>query len=147
MSSMKLSTLFIFLTVTVISFSQKKVEWLFNYNSSAKSIEMKAVLADGWHLYSQYIANDIGPVPTTFVFEPSSSFKLIGKVDEPKPIQEYDENFEALLDYFEDEVVFNQRVSYKKNTTLHGAVTYMACNATQCLPPVDEKFTIELTTE
>lgn len=144
---MKFSVLFIFLHVTLISFSQKKVEWTYSFNSITKVIEMKADMADGWHLYSQHVANDIGPVPTTFEFEPSSTFKLIGKVDEPKPIQEYDENFEALLDYFEDEVIFSQRISFKKNTTLRGTVTYMACNATQCLPPVDEKFTIELTTE
>lgn len=137
----------IYLSVCAVSFSQKKVEWSYNFNSSTKVIEMKAQMADGWHLYSQHVANDIGPVPTTFNFEPSSSCKLIGKVDEPKPIQEYDENFEALLDYFEGEVIFSQRVSLKKNTSLYGTVIYMACNATQCLPPVDERFIIELTTE
>lgn len=147
MSAMKFSVFSIYLLFCVASFSQKKVDWSFNYNSNAKVIEMKADLADGWHLYSQHVANDIGPVPTTFVFETNSSFKLIGKVDEPKPIQEYDENFEALLDYFEGEVIFSQRISFKKDTVLQGTVTYMACNATQCLPPVDEKFTIELTTE
>jgi thiol:disulfide interchange protein DsbD len=144
---MKFSTFFTFLIFTSISFSQEKVEWTYNYNPSSKVIELKADLADGWHLYSQHIANDVGPVPTTFVFESSSSFKLIGKVDEPKPIREYDENFEALLEYFEGEVIFSQRIAFKKNITLQGTVTYMACNATQCLPPVDEKFTIELTTE
>lgn len=144
---MKLLTFFILIFLALNSFSQKKVEWSFAYNPVSRVIEMKADLADGWHLYSQHVANDIGPVPTTFTFEPNSAFKLIGKVDEPKPIQEYDENFEALLDYFEDEVVFSQRISVKKNTKLLGVVTYMACNATQCLPPADEQFTIELTTD
>lgn len=144
---MKLNSLILFLLLTSSVFSQKKVEWIFQYNSSIKAIEMKADLADGWHLYSQHIANDIGPVPTTFTFDTNSGVKLIGKVDEPKPVQEYDENFEALLDYFEHDVIFSQRVSFKKNTTISGTVTYMACNATQCLPPVDERFTIELTTE
>jgi hypothetical protein len=144
---MKFSTVFIFIIFTLSAFAQKKVQWTFSYNPSLKVIEMKADLAEGWHLYSQNVANDIGPVPTTFTFESGSTYKLIGKVDEPKPIQAYDENFEALLDYFEDEVMFTQRVSIKKSTTLSGTVTYMACNSTQCLPPADENFTIELTTE
>jgi hypothetical protein len=144
---MKFSMFFVFLFSSLVSFSQKKVDWSFSYNQEAKAIEMKAQLADGWHLYSQHVANDIGPVPTTFTLTTNSAIKLIGKVDEPKPIQEYDENFEALLDYFENEVLFTQRIIVKKTTTLEGTVTYMACNATQCLPPVDEHFKIELTTE
>ena len=51
---------------------------------------MKATIDEGWHLYSQYINNKIGPVPTAFVFTPTEKVKLIGKTEEPTPIKEYD---------------------------------------------------------
>lgn len=136
-----------FLTICTFSFTQEKVQWHFTFNKETKVIEMNAEIAEGWHLYSQHVQNDIGPVPTSFLFDENSAVKFIGKVNEPSPIQKYDENFEAMLDFFEKDVIFVQRVSFKKNTTITGAVTYMACNETMCLPPVDELFTIELITE
>lgn len=125
--------------------AQSKITWDYSFNKETKTIEIKANLAEGWHLYSQHIANDVGPVPTSFTFQENKSVKFLGKVSEPEAIQEYDENFEAMLDFFEDEVVFRQRVSVKKETTVQGTVTFMMCNKTQCLPPVDEKFTVQIT--
>lgn len=136
---------FSFLLISCFGFSQTKIQWTYSYNSELKSIEIQAVIADGWHLYSQHVDNEIGPVPTSFSFENNDQIKLIGKVTEPAPIQKYDENFEAMLDFFEGKVIFSQRLSVKESTILKGVVTYMLCNDTMCLPPVDEEFTIEIT--
>ena len=124
---------------------QSKIQWAYSYNPDQKTIDIKAKIADGWHLYSQHVSNEIGPVPTSFVFKENNLIKLIGKVTEPKPIQKYDENFEAMLDFFEGEVTFSQRISAKESTKVEGVVTYMLCNDTMCLPPVEEQFTIEIT--
>jgi thiol:disulfide interchange protein DsbD len=126
-------------------FSQTKIQWYYSYNAQLNAIEIQATLADGWHLYSQHVANEIGPVPTSFVFEPNDAVKFIGKVNEPQPIQKYDENFEAMLDFFEGKVLFTQRLSVKQNTIITGTLTYMLCNDVMCLPPVDEKFKITIT--
>jgi hypothetical protein len=135
------------LFISILAQAQQTIAWNFRYNKETKALELSADLADGWHLYSQYIANDVGPVPTSFQFEENKAIKLIGKVNEPTPTQEYDENFEAMLDFFEDQVVFTQRISVKKDTTLKGFVTFMMCNKTMCLPPSDQHFSIELTTD
>lgn len=134
---------FIFFSLSGIA--QSKIQWTYTYNSEGKTIDIQANIAEGWHLYSQHVDNQIGPVPTSFTFEDNASIKLIGKVTEPTPIQKYDENFEAMLDFFEGKVVFTQRISVKDDTTLNGVVTYMLCNDTMCLPPVDEQFTITIT--
>lgn len=134
---------FIFFSLSGIA--QSKIQWTYTYNSEGKTIDIQANIAEGWHLYSQHVDNQIGPVPTSFTFEDNASIKLIGKVTEPTPIQKYDENFEAMLDFFEGKVVFTQRLSVKDDTTLKGVVTYMLCNDTMCLPPVDEQFTITIT--
>ncbi len=131
--------------ISSLSFGQSKIQWDYSYNKEQKAIEIEATIADGWHLYSQHINNEIGPVPTSFLFTENTQIKLIGQVTEPLPIQKYDENFEALLDFFEGKAVFIQRVSTKGNTTISGSVTYMLCNETMCLPPTEELFEIPIT--
>lgn len=144
---MKCFLVIFLLFISILAHAQQRIAWNFSYNKETKVLELSADLADGWHLYSQHIANDVGPVPTSFQFEENKAIKLIGKVNEPTPTQEYDENFEAMLDFFEDQVVFTQRISVKKDTTLKGFVTFMMCNKTMCLPPSDQQFSIELTTD
>jgi hypothetical protein len=139
----------IFCIVTVLflslsTHSQEIVEWSFSYNVNSKTVEMKAVIKDGWHLYSQHISNDVGPVPTTFSFQSSNHFQLVDAVEEPKPIQKYDENFEAMLDFFEGQVVFKQKINVKNSTKLDGSVMYMVCNDVMCMPPVDKTFSINI---
>jgi thiol:disulfide interchange protein DsbD len=136
-------TLFV-LILSQVLLSQEKVKWDFTYNTNNKTIEMKATIDEGWHLYSQYINNKIGPVPTAFVFTPTEKVKLIGKTEEPTPIKEYDENFEATLDFYKGEVVFSQKVEFISPQTIDGYVTFMVCNETMCLPPSDIPFKIEL---
>jgi thiol:disulfide interchange protein DsbD len=70
--------------------------------------------------------------------------KLIDKVVEPTPIREYDENFEANLDFFKSTVTFTQKVDKKSNGKVTGTITYMVCNDVMCLPPVDLPFEITI---
>jgi thiol:disulfide interchange protein DsbD len=130
--------------VSTWSFGQSKIQWSYSYNKDQKAIEIQAVISDGWHLYSQHISNEIGPVPTSFLFNENAQIKLIGQVTEPLPIQKYDENFEAMLDFFEGKAIFSQRLSVKEATIVSGSVTYMVCNETMCLPPTEELFTITI---
>lgn len=120
--------------------SQAVVTWICVYNPTIKAIEIKATLEDGWHIYSQNIEPDAGPVATSFTFEKNKDFKLKGKVAEPISISQYDPNFEANVNYFENEVVFNQKIKVNKSTTLIGTVNYMVCNESMCLPPKDEQI-------
>ncbi|MBI1837448.1 MAG: sugar transporter [Flavobacteriia bacterium] len=141
---MKKSVLIVFLVLTQILFSQEKVNWDYSYNGKTGNIEIKAEIAEGWHLYSQYLSNQIGPVPTAIVFKENSSVKVIGKTEEPVPFKEYDENFEATLDFFKGNVLFKQKVEFEGIQILEGTLTFMVCNATMCLPPSDVTFKIEL---
>ncbi len=127
------------------SHAQDRVKWDFAYNSQLKQIEFKATISDGWHLYSQHIKNTIGPVPTSFTFENNANIVLNGVVVEPSPIHEYDENFEAELDFFKNEVVFKQAISKATaGETVKGYITFMVCNEVMCLPPSDYPFSIQI---
>ncbi len=142
---MKRIFLFLVTFITALSVrAQEVVNWNFSFNSKTNQIEMTATIQDGWHLYSQFIENTVGPVPTTFTFKSSNDLQLVGAVVEPKAIQKYDETFEATLDFFETKVVFVQQVKANKDTVLEGTVTFMVCNETMCLPPVDKQFKITI---
>lgn len=126
------------------SVCQDQVNWNYAYNPVSAELEITATIANGWHLYSQHIANEIGPIPTSFEFEENRAVKLIGQTAEPESIKEYDPNFEGELNFFKDEVTFVQKVEVESPTEIHGTVTFMVCNDVMCLPPVDEFFKIEV---
>ncbi len=132
------------LAFSKVIYAQEVVDWKVKFNEKENTIELKATIKNGWHLYSQHIENNVGPVPTSFTFKSSDDFQLFGQVTEPTPIKKYDENFEATLDFFEKEVLFVQKIKLTKNAQLEGTITFMVCNETMCLPPSDYKFKIEL---
>jgi thiol:disulfide interchange protein DsbD len=134
----------VFLIVTAFSFGQEKVQWSYSFDNELDIVEVKAVIAGGWHLYSQKIDNDLGPIPTSFSFEENDDYTLVGKTIEPESLKEYDENFEGELNFFKDEVIFKQKIKVERSTTVKGVVTFMVCNDTMCLPPTDIEFSIKI---
>ncbi|MEN9401207.1 MAG: hypothetical protein RL632_2310 [Bacteroidota bacterium] len=138
--------LIVFTYLSLSAVAQKEIAWTVAYNGENQTIEFTASIAKGWHLYSQHIADGAGPVATAFTFEQLEGIKLKGKVEEPESIRKYDQSFEATLNFFEGNVTFIQHISKttKNASTVTGSITYMLCNDTMCLPPVDVPFTIEI---
>jgi thiol:disulfide interchange protein DsbD len=103
-----------------------------------------AKLDSGWHLYSQHLTGD-GPFPTRFNFSDSSYFKLIGKTEEGKPLSEYDKNFDMVLNYFEHEAVFKQKIKVlsKNDFTVEGTIDYQVCME-QCIFPPAKEFSVQI---
>lgn len=142
---MKYFIALLFSVVTFMIGAQERVKWDFSYSSENKQLTFKATIDDGWHLYSQHINNTIGPVPTSFTFEKNDNIVMEGTVIEPKPIQAYDENFEATLDFFKNDVTFKQNLAkIISGEVIKGYVTFMVCNEVMCLPPSDYPFTIQI---
>jgi len=138
------SIIFLFsLLLSLSSFGQDKVEWSYRYDSESEVIIFSAKIEEGWHLYSQHINEGLGPVATSFNFdENKKQFKVIGKTNEPTPITEYDPNFEGDLSFFKDSVEFTQKIKVKKSGEVSGTITFMVCNESMCLPPVDIDFNL-----
>ncbi len=127
----------------------KPVKWSFSTkqisNNEAQLI-FTATIDPTWHLYSQDIPPD-GPVPTTFTFEPGPQYKLIGKVKEPKPKEEFDKNFDMVVKYFADKAVFTQdiKILSDRDFKIRGVLEFMCCDDSRCLPPdeVDFEFSVK----
>lgn len=118
------------------SYAAKKV------NKNEAVLYIKAKIDNSWHIYSQNV-KDGGPVKTTFKFLPSKDFSTVGKTLEPKSIVKYEDVFKMNVNYFEDQVVFQQKIKLNKSTTnVKGTVEFMVCNDKQCLPPDEVSFSI-----
>lgn len=129
----------------------KPVKWSFGTKQiSAGEVQLifTATIDRTWHLYSQDVPPPPdGPVPTSFTFEKSADYKTIGKVKEPKAIEEYDNQFQATLKFFADKAVFTQniRVLSAKDFKVKGFLEFMCCDDKQCLAPetIDFEFNIK----
>lgn len=130
---------------------QNPVVWNFSSkNTSAGETELviTATIEKGWHLYSQFIEEG-GPVPTSFTFTPSPDYTPVRKVEErSKVIKAFEKVFDMNIAYFALEAVFVQKIKLSKTTTVvKGTVTFMLCDDTQCLPPDEKEFSIEVKNE
>lgn len=147
MKKFALAVIVLFLLHNAISNAQivQPVKWSYGskkLNSTTAVIFLKATIDKGWHIYSQHIKEG-GPVKTTFTFKPSPDYALTGTTAEPKPITRMEEVFGMEVHFFENSVIFQQKVRLKKGrVTVRGSLEYMVCNDQQCLPPEDLDFSI-----
>ncbi|MGA9652069.1 protein-disulfide reductase DsbD domain-containing protein [Pedobacter sp.] len=124
---------------------EKPVTWSYvakKVNKTEAVLYLKASIDSKWHIYSQNVKSG-GPVKTTFAFSPSKDFSLVGKTTEPKAIVKYEDTFKMNVSYFENQVIFQQKIKLNKGTTIvKGSVEFMTCNDRQCLPPEEVEFSI-----
>lgn len=135
------------LLFTASAFAQIEtpVKWSYAAKKISKTeavVLIKATIEDGWHIYSQNVA-DGGPVATNFTFAPAKTYVIVGKPVEPKAITKYETSFKMNVSYFENSVVFQQKIKLKAGAaTVKGKVEYMTCNDRKCLPPDEVEFNI-----
>lgn len=138
----------VFLSFKLSAQIQQPVKWSYSTEEKgdATYLKLKATIDKGWHLYAQDIGAG-GPIPTSFKFNPSSSYELSGKVTEPKAEEIFDKNFDMKLRFFEKSAVFSQKIIIKgtKAFNITGTLEFMVCNDVMCLPPEEVEFTIPVT--
>lgn len=140
---------FVLLAILIAGATQAQVlapvKWSYaakRLSSTEAVVLIKATLDKGWHIYSQNVG-DGGPVATSFSFTPAKSFALVGKTIEPKPVTKFEKAFKMNVSYFENTVVFQQRIKIKAGQpVVKGTLEFMACNDEKCLPPDEVSFSI-----
>jgi len=124
------------------------VKWSFESRKTGESeyeLRFMATMDNGWHLYSQFVPSG-GPIPTSFKFDKPAGYTLVGKVTEPKPLEENDPNFNMVVKYFIKSVVFTQKVKVisDKPVEVKGFLEFMCCNNQNCLPPTEVNYSFKL---
>ena len=120
------------------------IKWSFSTEKSGDkeyTLIFTAKIDNNWHLYSQHVKEG-GPIPTSFRFDPSSDFQLIGKVEEPRPKRMFDPNFNMEVAYFDHRADFKQKIKAKADRPfkVKGALEFMCCDDSRCLPPTEVEF-------
>jgi thiol:disulfide interchange protein DsbD len=136
---------FILLLLSISSVrAQERIDWVAHYDATSKQINIDATIATGWHIYSQFIDPEVGPVPTTIEFEKNAAVQFKGKPSEPKTIVAFDESFGAEVAYLESKPRFSQQIATNSNTSVIAHISYMMCNQNTCLPPTEKIIRIEV---
>jgi thiol:disulfide interchange protein DsbD len=148
----KIYFLVVALILTSLSVSAQilePVKWSFdNKYVEDNEVELifKANIDNGWHLYSTNIPEG-GPIKTSFTFEESTGYELIGGIKQLSTvIKKFDNSFQMELEWFSKEALFSQKVKLKNNAAIivKGSLEFMCCDDETCLPPTDVDFIFDL---
>lgn len=142
------------LAVASPAFSQiyNPVSWEFSHekvSDDTYKLTFKANIEKGWSIYSQYLENDDGPIPTSFQYDEGDHFEIVGKNEEGgKKKEEFDKIFEMNLIKFYEKGTFTQQVKISDfSKPITGYLTFMTCDDSKCLPPKDVDFSFDLSAE
>jgi len=120
-------------------FSQKKI------NENQIELNFKADIDEPWHMYSQYVEDEM--IATKFTFRTNDTYSLEGPTTEGIAIEKYDPIQEMVVKFFNNEVVFKQiiNITSSDDFLVSGEVYFMVCDSVQCLPPewLEFSFNIE----
>lgn len=141
-------TLTVFLATGAYAQILEPVKWSYEQKKISEDVvelHFKADIDPGWHLYSQDIPEG-GPIPTSFNFDDSDKYKLIGETSEPSATEEYDDNFEMVLKFFDESATFKQKIKVlsEEDFKATGELEFMCCDDKQCLPPDYRKFSFDI---
>ncbi len=101
---------------------------------------------EGWHIFSSDFECEIGPIVTSFEYEKSDAYKLIGGLRAINPSKKYDEIFECEYTYFSHKGEFRQKIKIlKANPQIKITGDYQVCtDADGTCIALDEEHTFNL---
>ena len=106
-------------------------------------IEFTAEIEKGWHIYSNTMENDDGPIRTTINFDESDSYDLIGGVKETagKILSGHDKFFDMSVVKLKENARLAQSLDVKNDASpIKGFLEFMACTDSKCLTPMQIDF-------
>jgi thiol:disulfide interchange protein DsbD len=143
------------------------VKWSYrsvDLGSNQYELVFTTTIDSTWHLYSQHVP-DGGPEATSIYFDNLDGFSFVDPAtsiqeeegfepgttvqrvifEEPKPIEEYDPNFDMVVKYFANQAVFSKKILLDSDAplTITGIYYFMCCDDSKCLPPADFPFSFD----
>jgi thiol:disulfide interchange protein len=136
MSLKNLSVVFLFLISACGAPAQilRPAKWVTEVSSKdlkegdETELIFKAIIDEGWYLYSTEFACEDGPLKTKFTFSPDAGYRLIGKIRPVNPLDKHDDIFECDVKIFKKTGEFRQKVKIlKSNPKITGHYEYQVC--------------------
>jgi thiol:disulfide interchange protein len=102
--------------------------------------KLRATVDPEWHLYSMTTPQP-GPVATTIKITGGNENIEKTRLFEPKPITQYDANFQRNTETYINAVTFEIEITLKPDASqspmdLKASARYQVCSSTVCIPPV-----------
>lgn len=137
------------LATQLVSAQEQKVSWDATIEKSAEdeyTLVLKGEIEYGWYLYSQYLENDEGPIPTKVYLEELDGLEKVGQAEElGDKVEGYDAVFMMNVTKYKENITIRQKVNLPAGTTFFtGFVEFMTCDDEQCLPPSQVEFAVEV---
>lgn len=119
--------------------------WTYRFDVATQQVIVTGKIDSTWHIYSPKTNQSLGPIPLTAQMIPDKNVKLKGEVVfMTEPFSYNDENFGGVVYVWENEMTLRQNIKCAGQGTVNLILNYMACNVTQCLPPVQVELTIPI---
>ena len=137
------------LTFALVSITSSPVSWHFaaaDTDDGKVLVTLTAEVEEGWHMYATELPSDEGPLPTIFRFKESTDYTVTEQLNEPEPVEEFDNNFGVMVRHHSGTPKFTLVVEPTSTQpfTVEGEVEYMVCNDVTCLPPKVVPFSITI---
>lgn len=107
-------------------------------------VTMKAMIDNGWHMYSHDLDPNAGPTPLQVKWDKLEGVELNGGLTSDKKAHvQFDAMFNAELSWWTESVVISQAfTATAPNFVIDGTIRYSACNDENCIPPSKETFSL-----
>lgn len=149
MRKLFLIVMYAFITSSVLGQVHQPATWKYNLSTKTPAIgdELEVIfnvnLEMGWYLYSSDFDRNLGPMVTTFTFEPNNTYELIGEIIPVGSKKKYDEIWGGEYTYFRNKAQFKQKVSVKQlPVQISGSYSYQVCTEDKCIP-FDDEFSLK----
>ena len=128
-----------------------KVKWssyVVHMAGNEADVNFTGTVPPGYRIYSKSMAGKDGPLATTFEFDPSGDYELVGDIKEAgKNTKFYDSQFGFEVSCLEGQVKYTQHIKIKENTDafiIRCEVSYMLSKGNDMLSPDAEDFEITI---
>lgn len=103
-----------------------------------------AKMDKGWHIYSMNPGGDGSLIAPEITFTKNNEVELIGSATEKGKLETQDDAGIGPYHFFENKVVYTQKIKYKNKTKIKGEFYYQTCNENGCLKPTSVDFVIDM---
>ena len=129
-------------------FPEDKVSWKFTVvqNEDDATIIGTITMVENWHIYASSLPEESFSIPSSIDIEKSSNFEIVSGVIEPKPHFEHDDLANEDLYYHSNKIQLKRKIKIlsEKDFVLKGVFSFQTCDDTQCLPPYDADFEVNI---
>jgi hypothetical protein len=126
----------------------KWTSYVLHAQNGEADVHFVGTIPNGWKIYSKSMEGKTGPLGTTFEFDASDSYELVGEIAESgKSSTFYDAEYGFEVSCLEGQVHYIQHIKIKDGQEafmIKAVVNYMLNRTGESLSPDDEDFEITI---